>query len=522
LPWFVEAIARRLFLSRAKQCGRLFRDCRKTEKASGASALREQMLVESERLMSGTSFSEPIARGVQVLLDFGIIMLSSMSCWLVILGEKSPESFQRYLVASLLAAAASVSVLAFSRMYDFDVVTEPQSHLRGLVSAQVATFFGLLFLAFSLGHADTAFSRIWAYSFFVTSIAALLIERVVWARVIYSLARSGGICRNVVIVGTGENAVMLLRSLVGPHNPWVRIIGVFDDRHRRLEDHVEGHRVQGGMADLLEFAKTERIDDIFVALPWTAEMRLFEIFDTLQAIPANVHLSPEILSSRLERATFVPYFGITALRVSKKPIEGWNYVMKWVEDKAIAVLALTILAPVILLVALAIRLESRGPILFKQSRYGFNNKLIEVYKFRSMHDDQRDDNAELQTTRSDDRVTRVGRVIRRTSLDELPQLFNVLKGEMSIVGPRPHATRTKAAGRLFEDVVKEYAARHKIKPGITGWAQVNGWRGETDTEDKIKKRVECDIYYMENWSIMMDLEILVRTVFAVFSVDSAY
>jgi len=480
------------------------------------------MLGESERRGSGASFSEPIARGVQVFLDFAVIMLSSMGCWMVVLGEQEPASFQRYIVASLLAAAVAVSVLGFGRMYEFDVVTEPQSHLRGLVGSQVATFLGLLFLAFSLGHADGAFSRKWAYAFFVCSVSTLLFERFLWARVIYALASRGRICRNVVIIGAGENAVTLLRSLVGPHNPWVRIIGIFDDRHRRMGDHVEGHQVQGGMSELLEFAKSERIDDIFVALPWTAEMRLFEIFDTLQAIPANLHLSPEIVSSRMERASFVPYFGITALRVSKKPIEGWNYVMKWAEDKLIALLAILLLSPLLFVTAIAIKLESKGPVLFRQSRYGFNNKLIEVYKFRSMYDEARDDNAEVQTTKSDSRVTRVGKFIRRTSVDELPQLFNVLKGEMSIVGPRPHATRTKAAGRLFEDVVKEYAARHKIKPGITGWAQVNGWRGETDTEDKIKRRVECDIYYMENWSILMDIEILLRTILTLFVSKAAY
>lgn len=472
---------------------------------------------------SGTSFSEQIARGLQVIFDFIAVLASSLGCWLVILYEKNPEDFQRYVFASLIAAAAVVAVLGYSRLYELDVVTEPQSHLRGLVSSIVMTFLGLLFLAFSLGHADKAFSRIWAYSFFVTTVLLLLLGRFIWARMIHRMALRGMICRNVAIIGAGEHAVMLLRSLSGQHNPWVRIVGIFDDRYRRGGGRpLEGHTVQGGMQALLTMAKTERIDDIFVALPWNAEMRLFEIFDALQAIPANIHLSPEILSSRLERARFVPYFGITALRVTQKPIEGWGYVLKWLEDKLIALVAILLLSPVLLAVAIAIRLESKGPILFRQSRYGFNNKLIEVYKFRSMYHEARDDHAEVQTTKQDPRVTKVGRVIRRTSLDELPQLFNVLFGDMSIVGPRPHAVRTKAAGRLFEDVVKEYAVRHKIKPGITGWAQVNGWRGETDTEDKIKKRVECDLYYIENWSIQLDVEIILRTVFAVFSSKGAY
>jgi Undecaprenyl-phosphate glucose phosphotransferase len=480
------------------------------------------MLVESERLKSGASFSEPIARGVQVLLDFSVIMFSSMGCWSMILGDQGIDSLQRYFVVSLMAATATVSVLGFSRMYDFDAITEPHMHVRGLMGAQAATFLGLLFLAFSLGHADSAFSRKWAYAFFASSVVALLFERFAWARVIYALARNGSICRNAVIIGAGENAVLLLRSLVGPHNPWVRVIGVFDDRHRRLSDQIEGYKVQGGLQELLEFAKSERIDDIFVALPWTAEMRLFEIFDTLQVIPANLHLSPDIVSSRMERAKFVPYFGITALRVSKKPIEGWNYVIKWLEDKLVALVALIFMAPAMLIVAIAIKLESPGPILFRQSRYGFNNKLIEVYKFRSMYNDSRDENAETLAVKGDPRVTKVGHFIRRSSLDELPQLFNVLKGDMSIVGPRPHATRAKAAGRLYEDVVKEYAIRHKIKPGITGWAQVNGWRGETDTEDKIKNRVESDIFYIENWSLALDLEIMIRTAFALVSSKGAY
>jgi Undecaprenyl-phosphate glucose phosphotransferase len=350
----------------------------------------------------------------------------------------------------------------------------------------------------------------------------VILERFIWARMIHRMALRGMICRNVAIIGAGEHGVMLLRSISGQQNPWVRIVGIFDDRHRRGGRPLEGHSVQGGLQELLNLAKQERIDDIFVALPWNAEMRLFEIFDALQAIPANIHLSPEILSGRMERARFVPYFGITALRVSQKPIEGWGYVLKWIEDKLLALIAILLLSPVLLAVAIAIRLESKGPILFRQSRYGFNNKLIEVFKFRSMYHENRDEHAEVQTTKYDPRVTRVGRFIRRTSLDELPQLFNVLRGEMSIVGPRPHAVRTKAAGRLFEDVVQEYAMRHKIKPGITGWAQVNGWRGETDTEEKIKKRVECDLYYIENWSIQLDMEIMLRTVFAVFSSRGAY
>ncbi|MEO0729233.1 MAG: sugar transferase, partial [Pseudomonadota bacterium] len=178
--------------------------------------------------------------------------------------------------------------------------------------------------------------------------------------------------------------------------------------------------------------------------------------------------------------------------------------------------------PVMLGIAATIKLTSKGPVLFRQKRYGFNNELIEIYKFRSMYTDLSDANAAKLVTKDDPRVTPIGRIIRKTSIDELPQLLNVLKGDISLVGPRPHALQAKAADRLYDEVVDEYFARHKVKPGITGWAQINGWRGETDTQEKIAKRVEHDLYYIENWSIFLDLYILIRTPFALFDTDNAY
>jgi exopolysaccharide biosynthesis polyprenyl glycosylphosphotransferase len=197
-------------------------------------------------------------------------------------------------------------------------------------------------------------------------------------------------------------------------------------------------------------------------------------------------------------------------------------VLKAIEDKALSAVLLFFLAPLLLLVALAIKLDSPGPVLFRQKRYGFNNHLIGVYKFRTMHHHLRDEKAEKLVTRGDPRITRVGAFLRKTSIDELPQLLNVLKGEMSIVGPRPHALSAKAADRLYEEVVAEYAARHRVKPGITGWAQVMGWRGETDTVEKIQKRVEHDLYYIENWSLAFDFKILVLTFFALLKPENAY
>jgi exopolysaccharide biosynthesis polyprenyl glycosylphosphotransferase len=197
--------------------------------------------------------------------------------------------------------------------------------------------------------------------------------------------------------------------------------------------------------------------------------------------------------------------------------------MKWLFDKIIGSLILIAALPIMALVALAIKLDSRGPVLFKQNRYGFNNDLISVYKFRSMYTDKTDVSASNLVTKDDPRVTRVGRFIRKASLDELPQLFNVVfKGNLSLVGPRPHAVNAKAEARLYAEAVDGYFARHRVKPGITGWAQINGWRGETDTHEKIQKRVEHDLYYIENWSVLLDLQILARTPVSLLKTENAY
>ena len=185
-------------------------------------------------------------------------------------------------------------------------------------------------------------------------------------------------------------------------------------------------------------------------------------------------------------------------------------------------MALILLAPLMAAIALAIKFDSKGPVLFRQKRQGFNNELIDVLKFRSMYVDQADADANRLVTKDDPRVTRVGRFLRKASLDELPQLINVLKGDLSLVGPRPHALKAKAENKLYSEVVDGYFARHRVKPGVTGWAQISGWRGETDTEEKIHRRVEHDLYYIENWSVMFDLYICLMTPFALFRGENAY
>jgi exopolysaccharide biosynthesis polyprenyl glycosylphosphotransferase len=245
--------------------------------------------------------------------------------------------------------------------------------------------------------------------------------------------------------------------------------------------------------------------------------------NNINVLPADVRIAASASRLKLSPRAYSYVGNVPMLDLSDRPISEWGMVAKTVFDKVVAGAALVALFPVLALVALAVRLESKGPVLFRQKRYGFNNELIEVYKFRSMYADRTDHGAAKLVTKDDPRVTKVGRIIRKTSLDELPQLFNVLSGQLSLVGPRPHAVQAQADGRLYPDVVDGYFARHKVKPGITGWAQINGWRGETDTQEKIQKRVEFDLFYIENWSLWLDIRILAKTPASlVLNRDNAY
>jgi exopolysaccharide biosynthesis polyprenyl glycosylphosphotransferase len=243
----------------------------------------------------------------------------------------------------------------------------------------------------------------------------------------------------------------------------------------------------------------------------------------LWVLPVDIRLSAH--SNKLHfRPRSYSYIGaVPVLDIFDKPIADWDVVMKWLFDKIVGSLALISAAPIMLMVAIAVKLDSKGPVLFKQKRYGFNNESIDIYKFRSMYADQADLTASKLVTKGNPRVTRVGRFIRKTSFDELPQLFNVVfTGSLSLVGPRPHAVHAKAENRLYDEAVDGYFARHRVKPGITGWAQIHGWRGETDSQEKIQRRVEHDLYYIENWSILLDLYIVAQTPFALIRSENAY
>ncbi len=341
-----------------------------------------------------------------------------------------------------------------------------------------------------------------------------------WAR---PIARQGRFRKRIAIVGGGKVAEDALNALEGSRDLDIEVVGMFDDRDDvRSPNSIHRHDKIGKIADLATYARNHRVDLIIVAIPLAAEARLLYILKRLWELPVDIRISGKASELKFSSNAYTYIGRLPLLAVFDRPLMGWGLFLKNVFDRVVAGAAIVLFAPVMLTVAAAIKLESKGPVIFKQKRYGFNNELIEVFKFRSMYTDRCDANATILVSKGDPRVTRVGRFIRKTSLDELPQLFNVLTGQLSLVGPRPHATQAKAADTLYEQVVDGYFARHKVRPGITGWAQVNGWRGETDTREKIEQRVKYDLDYIDHWSLMFDVKILACTPLALLKSENAY
>jgi polysaccharide biosynthesis protein PslA len=278
----------------------------------------------------------------------------------------------------------------------------------------------------------------------------------------------------------------------------------------------------GELENLAGAIALDEIDQIYIVTPWVDAPDMLQQLLQLRQLATEIYILPEDSRIHAYQLGVSTISDRISLHATTRPINGWDLWAKRAQDVVVAAAILFFFAPLMTLVAFAIRLESPGPALFRQKRVGFNGRQFELLKFRSMYHHSTDHHANRQTSRNDDRVTRVGRFIRRTSIDELPQFFNVLQGDMSVVGPRPHALLTKTNGMALSDISDQYAARHRVKPGLTGWAQVKGYRGELDTNEKVRKRVQFDIDYIENWSIWLDIKIILRTALLLVYDPSAY
>ena len=488
------------------------------------SSSREQTIprLADFRLLDKSALISPrVVIGVIRLTEVALVMLTGLAISLVYVGPVQATD-PLYLAAYLVAGLLSALIFQAFNLYEIQAYLSYVRQFSRLAVAWNAVFAILVAGVFFL-KIGPEYSRVWLAAWYLIGMAVLLAFRMGLAIVVKHWSKAGRLNRRAVIVGGGARGEELIRALEASEENDIRICGVFDDRSdERSPARLAGYPKLGNIDELVELGRETRLDLLIVSLPLTAENRLLELLKKLWVLPVDIRLSAHTNRLRFRPRSYSYIGNLPFIPILDKPIADWDFVLKWLFDKLMGTLILIAAAPVMLLVALAIKLDSPGPVFFRQKRYGFNNELIEVFKFRSMRIHQQDANASKLVTKNDPRVTRVGRFIRKTSLDELPQLFNVLNGSLSLVGPRPHALQAKAEDELYADVVDGYFARHRVKPGITGWAQVNGWRGETDTSEKIHRRVEHDLFYIENWSVFFDLAILFKTPFTLFRTKNAY
>lgn len=467
-----------------------------------------------------------------VLLDIAILLLRAAemisvvaTAWLAAaigLDVIPVDMAQSYGNAALLAGLFYAALAEVTGCYDIDTRFSVRTGWARVMTAWLSTGMFLMTLGFLLKVSE-GFSRGWAVAWFLTGGMALLVLRAGGTAWMRRLKQRGVFNHRVAIFGAGSQGDRLAKYILGNEKLTIDLVGFFDDRlPERLPDREVRLPLYGNLGDLITHIRQGAIDQVIVALPWSAEKRLQEVVAELAITPVRIRLAPDLATFAFAQRPVVLLGDLPVMTLFERPISGLDQITKKIEDLIVGSLALILCIPLFLIVAIAIKLDSRGPVFFRQDREGFNNQRFRIWKFRSMSTDRCEADGITQARKDDDRITRVGRFLRRTSIDELPQLFNVLSGEMSLVGPRPHAPSTKAGDRVFSEVVAHYAARHKVKPGMTGWAQVHGWRGETDTEEKLLKRLECDLYYIENWSVLLDFYIMGRTAVTLAFQKAAY
>lgn len=460
--------------------------------------------------------SVPILAGLLRAGDLVMIAAAAVAAHHIRFGSLAIEDRLVPAVAIVLLLAANT--FHVFRLYDLARLQRNDLQIGRLVPASALVLLAALSVGF-LTKTTGEYSRLWVTYWSILGFAGLVSARLSLKALLVRWQKQGKMTRRIAVYGAGKQGQRIVGYLAAKRDPGIEVVGIFDDRQTRVPKTVSGAKVRGDLNDLMKSVRAKEVDEVMVALPWDAEDRLLTILRRLKVVPVDVRLCPEGVAFQFPNRPFSDLQGLSVLNIYEKPLSSWNLVIKMAEDRLLAFLILIFVLPSMLVIALLIKLDSAGPILFRQKRHGFNNEVIEVYKFRTMYHDRAEEPEIPQATQNDPRVTKIGRVLRRTSLDELPQFLNVLKGEMSIVGPRPHAV---AHNEKFAAIFNEYLARHNVKPGITGWAQINGLRGEIHRESDMKKRMEYDVYYIENWSLLFDLKILLLTPIFGFLHNKAY
>ncbi len=447
-----------------------------------------------------------LTSAIEALLDPTIAIAMLGACLLAYGHPMTP----RYVI---------LGIIAFSLSFPGNVGLHelPRRLIRKLITNWIV-FLGIMVGFGAVTGYLTSFNRPVLIAWAITTPLAQIVVHGLLRRWLPQMIKLGRRQRRVVIAGVNEVGLQIRRQFDDNLYLNTRVMGFFDDRSSERLHELRGLPLLDRMSNMAEWVKHNPVDSIYLALPMASQPRILNLLDELKDTTASIYFVPDIFMTDLIQGQMVNVGPMPVMAVCDTPFHGASGAVKRASDIAISLLVLLLASPVLLALAIAVKLSSPGPIIFKQRRYGLDGKEILVYKFRSMTTTDNGANVQ-QAQRNDPRITPLGRVLRKSSLDELPQFINVLQGRMSIVGPRPHAV---AHNETYRKLVKGYMVRHKVRPGITGWAQVSGYRGETETVEKMAKRIEYDLEYLRNWSLGFDLWIMVKTALVVFNDKAAY
>jgi Undecaprenyl-phosphate glucose phosphotransferase len=454
---------------------------------------------------------------IDVAWIIAVSFVTGVAYYLAVYGDIGDIS--SYVRVGVLAASIFAVSNVFRGEYRLPNFFSFKPHARRTIQLWNVTLICLLMLGF-MARISVDYSRGWIVLFYFVTLAGLVVLRFVIVRVT-ALARAAGLisAQRICLIGTGAH----IGAFIQHYEPWTLGLNIVGCRFLTPVPLTASAETRNAVLDrdLAEAAASVRSlepDAIYLLLPWSSTGIIDRCVETFLALPVEIHLGPERILHKFDEVELAKVGPLASLQLTRLPLSRAEILQKRFFDLVCSALALVALTPLIVAVAVLIKLDSPGPIFFVQRRYGFNQQPFRIIKFRTMRALE-DGAVILQTTRDDPRLTRIGRWLRRWNIDEIPQLFNVLTGDMSLVGPRPHAL---SHDHDYERRISLYARRHNVKPGITGWAQINGYRGQIDTDDKIHKRIEHDLFYIDNWSLWLDLKIIARTVLSPAAYRNAY
>ncbi len=447
-------------------------------------------------------------------IDIGILLLCS---WLAYYWydqiEGISQVYRAYIQAILIAALLSVFVFQSLGLYKPWRGISLTREIPAVISSWSILFLLLAFIAV-ISKTSEDYSRGWFLLWYLCSVSVAVIFRLLLRLTLAILRKQGFNLRHIVIVSHNDFGLEVLQRLQNDKTHGLNVVALFSD-NEHLHRQLDGQLSFGKLEQLSDFVTRREIDQVWIAMPLSEEKQVQKVIDYLRHNTVDIRYLPDISGFNLLNHSFTEISGFPVLDLSSSPMQGMNLVLKRIEDISLSIIILTLVSPLFLLIAVLIKLDSRGPIFYLQERVGWNNQVFKIIKFRTLPVDAEQKSGPVWAKKGEHRATRIGQFLRKTSLDELPQFFNVLQGNMSIVGPRPERPHFVAQ---FKEQIPGYMKKHMVKAGITGWAQVNGWRGNTD----LNKRLEYDLYYIENWSLWFDFKIIFLTLLRGFVHPNAY